>query len=130
MATEPAPEVKEIVSLVRNRRTDSMFVVAVGIIVWLVYLVVYKSDINQFAQGVVTTVLGMFLRELGSMYSFETGTTRGGQSKDSAIARIAEQSAPTTAAAVAATVAAKAAETNGMPPIPVVPAAQPPAGTT
>ena len=122
--SEAAPEVKQAVSLVRNRRTDAMFVAAFGIIVWLVYLVVYEPSINQFGQGVVSTVLGMFLRELGSMYSFETGTTRSGQAKDATIKSMADAAPAQAAAAVAATVAATAA-TTGAPPLPVVPVVQP-----
>ena len=117
--SDPAPEVKAEVALARNRRTDSMFVVACLFIAWLIWIVVYKPDINQFAQGIVTTVLGMFLRELGSMFSFENGTTRASEQKGQAITRMAEQSAPTMAAAVAATVAATAAATTGAPPLPI-----------
>lgn len=115
--TEPvqASEVRDAVSVVRNRRTDSMFVVACMFIAWLVWMVVYKPDMNQFAQSVVNIVLGMFLRELGSMFSFENGGTRSGQTKDATIKSLAEAAPIQSAAAVAATVAATAAATPGAP---------------
>lgn len=121
---EERPEVKDAVSLARNRRTDAMFVCAYIAVGALIYMVVYETQINDFAQGVITTVLMMFVSELKNMYSYETGTTRASEQKGAAITRIAEQSAPTSAASVAAVVAATAAA-SGAPAIPVVP---PPAG--
>ncbi len=103
---DPSPEVVEAVTVARNRRTDAMFVCAFGIIVWLVWLVAYKTDLSQFAQSVVNIVLGMFLRELGSMYSYENGGTRSGQAKDATIKSLAEAAPIATAAAVAASVSA------------------------
>lgn len=117
---EPAPEVKDAVSVVRNQRTDAMFVAAYGAVSALVWICVYETKIGEYAQGVVTLVLGMFLNELKNMYSYETGTTRASATKDAAITRIAEQSAPSTAAAVAATVAAEAAKVSPLPPIPLI----------
>lgn len=122
---DAVPNDKDAVSVTRNRRTDAMFVAAYIAVVGLVYVVIYEDKVGQFAQGIVTLVLGMFLNELKNMYSYETGTTRASATKDAAIARIAEQSAPSTAAAVAATVAAEAAKSAAPPPIPVVPAVQP-----
>jgi hypothetical protein len=119
------PEIKDAVSVTRNRRTDAMFVAAFGITVWLVYLVVYEPTIGQYAQGVVTMVLAMFLAELKSMYSYETGTTRSNATKDATLARIAEESAPTSAAAAAASVAAVTAAVAPAPPIPLVPVKEP-----
>ena len=101
-------EAKDATSVVRNRRTDAMFVCAYMAIAALVYIIVYEEKIGEFAQSTIALVLGMFLNELKNMYSYETGTTRASATKDAAITRIAEQSAPASAAAVAAATGAPA----------------------
>jgi hypothetical protein len=88
-----APDTKEALTIVRNRRTDAMFVAAYLAIGALCYVVVYENKIGEFAQGIVTLVLGMFLNELKGMYSYETGTTRGAQAKDATIGAIATNAA-------------------------------------
>lgn len=89
-------DVKDAISVVRNRRTDAMFVVACLFVGWLVYLVVYQTAVGEFAQGVVTLVLGVFLNELKNMYSFETGTTRGEVAKADTLKALAEKQASAT----------------------------------
>lgn len=129
---EEAPAVKDAVSVVRNRRTDAMFVAAYVAVGAMCYVVIYETKIGEFAQGIVTLVLGMFLNELKGMYSYEQGTTRASEQKGKTLERIAEATPTTTAAAVAATVAATAAATPGatvaLVPVaatPATPAAQP-----
>ena len=85
---------KDTASITRNRRTDAMFVAAYIAVVGLVYVVVYEPTISEYAQGVITLVLGSFIGYLTAMYQFETGTTRSSAKKDDTMARIAEQSAP------------------------------------
>lgn len=58
------------------------------IIFGLVY-VVWQTDIGEFAQGVVTLVLGRFLGYLDQMYAFEYSTTRSSKVKDATIASLA-----------------------------------------
>ncbi len=82
---EPEPDVKAAVSIVRNRRTDAMFVAAYFAVVGMVYVVVYESAISEYAQGVITLALGNFIGYLTAMYNFETGTTRASAAKDSTI---------------------------------------------
>lgn len=69
----------------RNYRADTMVALAVLVIVGLVYLIWRDPDINEFMKGIVTLVLGRFLGYLDNIYSFEFGTTRGSQAKDSTI---------------------------------------------
>src|ERR1039458_3898109 len=73
------------VSPVANRRRDAMFCAAYLAIVCLVYLTAYEPNISQYAQGIITMVLGMFLNELKNMYGYEIGTTRSAATKDEAI---------------------------------------------
>jgi len=70
---------------VSNRRRDAMFCAAYMAIAALCWIVIYEEKIGEFAQGIVTLVMGMFLNELKGMYSFETGTTRSSATKDATI---------------------------------------------
>jgi hypothetical protein len=72
----------------RNYRADVMFVLAVGVICALVYAIWKDPSINEFMKGIVTLVLGRFLGYLDNIYSFEFGTTRGSQNKDSTIDKL------------------------------------------
>lgn len=73
----------------RNMRADVMFVLAVAVICALVWMIWKDQSINEFMKGVVTLVLGRFLGYLDNIYSFEFGTTRGSQNKDSTINQLA-----------------------------------------
>lgn len=75
----------------RNYRADVMFVLAVTVICSLVYLIWKDPNINEFMKGVVTLVLGRFLGYLDNIYSFEFGTTRGSQNKDTTINTLASK---------------------------------------
>lgn len=75
----------------RNHRADVMFVLAVAVIVALVYAIWKDPSINEFMKGIVTLVLGRFLGYLDNIYSFEFGTTRGSQNKDSTIDKLANK---------------------------------------
>ena len=57
----------------------------------LVYLIWKDPNINEYMKGVVTLVLGRFLGYLDNIYSFEFGTTRGSQNKDSTINALASK---------------------------------------
>ena len=68
-----------------------MFLLAVAVIVALVYAIWKDPSINEFMKGIVTLVLGRFLGYLDNIYSFEFGTTRGSQNKDSTIDKLANK---------------------------------------
>ena len=74
-----------------NYRADTMFVLAVAVIVGLVYSIWAEPSINEFMKGVVTLVLGRFLGYLDNIYSFEFGTTRGSQNKDATINKLTDK---------------------------------------
>lgn len=69
----------------RNYRADLMFLLAVGIISLLVWIVWKDQNINEYVKGIFTLVLGRFLGYLDNIYNFEFGTTRGSRNKDSTI---------------------------------------------
>lgn len=72
----------------KNYRADAMFILAVIVIVGLVWMIWKDPNINEFMKGIVTLVLGRFLGYLDNIYSFEFGTTRGSQNKDSTIDKL------------------------------------------
>lgn len=90
------PKSADEVSVGRNRRSDAMFVAAYVAVSSLVYIVVYQKGISEYAQGVITLVLGAFIGFLTSMYNFETGTTRSSQSKDTMMKDMAETATSST----------------------------------
>lgn len=72
----------------RNRRADSMYFLAVAVIIGLVYAVWKDPEVNEYMKGIVTLLLGRFLGYLDNIYNFEFGTTRINRSKDLAIERL------------------------------------------
>jgi hypothetical protein len=72
-----------------NYRADSMYVLAVILIAALVY-VVLRSDLDEYAKGIVTLVLGRFLGYLDNIYNFEFGTTRVNRTKDATIENLSK----------------------------------------
>ena len=67
-----------------NYRADTMYVLAVVIIGLLVYAVL-SSELDEYAKGIITLVLGRFLGYLDNIYNFEFGTTRSSRQKDATI---------------------------------------------
>lgn len=74
----------------RNYRADSMYVLAVLVIGFLVWAVL-KSNLDEYAKGIITLVLGRFLGYLDNIYNFEFGTTRGSKNKDDTIKTLSEK---------------------------------------
>lgn len=70
-----------------NYRADSMSILAVILIAALVY-VVLKSELDEYAKGIITLVLGRFLGYLDNIYNFEFGTTRASKLKDATIDKL------------------------------------------
>lgn len=60
----------------RNYRADSLAVVCVLVIVLILAILVWVPQLDDFAKGTITTILGAFLLQLNNIYSFEFGTTR------------------------------------------------------
>lgn len=69
----------------RNWNAISMYILAVGVVGVLSYLVITNPNIHDFAKGIITLVLGRFLGYIDSIYQFEFGTTRTSRTKDDTI---------------------------------------------
>jgi hypothetical protein len=74
---------------VHNYRADSMYVLAVILISALVWTTL-KSEMDEYAKGIVTLVLGRFLGYLDNIYNFEFGTTRVSRTKDATIENLSK----------------------------------------
>lgn len=72
----------------RNYRADFMFLLAVGMVGLLVWIVWKDSSINEYVKGIFTLVLGRFLGYLDNIYNFEFGTTRSSRQKDTTIEKL------------------------------------------
>lgn len=90
-----------------GRRMDAMFTAAYIAVASLVYIVVFVPGVGEYAQGVITLVLGAFLNELKNMYNYETGNTRSSKESDAAIKDIAKSQIAANPAAVLNAIAPK-----------------------
>lgn len=68
-----------------NYRADFLVGVSVAIVFVIIAIVVWSQDINEFAKGSLTTILGVFLNQLTNVFSFEFGTTRKTEEKQTQI---------------------------------------------
>lgn len=75
-----------------NHRANIMFILAFAIVAWLFYIVWSDPEINEFAKGVVTLILGRFLGYLDAIYNFEFGSTRSSKEKDNTINQLSKES--------------------------------------
>lgn len=66
----------------RNYRSDFLVGISVVIIFTVLTIVTFKPDLDDFAKGVLTTILGVFIKELSNVFSFEFGSTRKSEDKD------------------------------------------------
>lgn len=71
-----ARDIKFLEAGTRNYRADALVVVTVAVIFTIIGVVVFSEDLNEFAKGALTTILGVFLNQLVSVFQFEFGTTR------------------------------------------------------
>ena len=75
----------------RNYRADFMFLLAVAVICWLVWIIWKNPDINEYVKGIFTLLIGRFTGYLDTIYGFEFGTTRSSRGKDEAIKNLTEK---------------------------------------
>lgn len=86
----------------KNRRVNTLAVAAFLIVLLCLGIAVWYSDINEYAKGIVTFLLGRFSGYVDSVYSFEFNTSRTNKEKDATIKALAETGAPNTEALTAA----------------------------
>jgi hypothetical protein len=69
----------------RNYRADALVAISVLVVLVIIGVVVWRSELNEFAKGSLTTILGVFLNMLTNAYQFEFGQTRKGEENQTKI---------------------------------------------
>lgn len=76
---------------ITNHRANWMTVLAI-VVVFILFLAVWQDpNINEYAKGIITLVMGRFLGYLDNIYNFEFGSTRSNKDKDHAIMNLTEK---------------------------------------
>ena len=82
-------------SLYKSMRINVLLAVAYMTVIMCLFVTVYHSEeISQYAQGIITLILGKFLAYTDQVYSFEFGTTRNSKTKDESIAALTSKEKP------------------------------------
>lgn len=66
----------------RNYRGDVLVAVTVLVVFTILIVVIMAPNLDEYAKGVLTTILGVFLNQLTNVFSFEFGTTRKEEAKN------------------------------------------------
>lgn len=72
----------------RNQRIAVLSVVAYVTVLICIGVTVWMTDISDYAQGVITLVLGKYLSYADQVYAFDFNTTRASGIKDSTISTL------------------------------------------
>lgn len=72
----------------RSTRLNFLAASAWVVVVGLLIITVFFSVKDEFAKGVITTILGRFLGYFDNIMNFEFGTTRGSKEKDDIITNL------------------------------------------
>ncbi len=75
---------------IRNIRASSLVAAAILLVVTCLAVVVWLTDLNEFAKGAVTLILGRALGWVEQVFSFEFGTTRASKEKDAVISNLSK----------------------------------------
>lgn len=70
---------------VRNYRASALVAAALMLVIVCLGVVIWQSELNEFAKGAVTLILGRALGWVEQVFSFEFGTTRASKTKDDTI---------------------------------------------
>jgi hypothetical protein len=101
----------------QSRRLNNLAAAAFLVVIACALVAVFVTNINEYAKGIITFLLGRFSGYVDNVYSFEFGTTRGSKAKDDVITNLASASPNAPSVIAAAEVAAAAA----VPPVVPVP---------
>lgn len=99
----------------RNNRLNLLAAAAFAVVIACAAVAVLMADMNEYAKGIITLLLGRFSGYVDAVYSFEFGTTRGSKAKDDVITNLAAAS-PTAPSVVAAAVIEAAKPPTDQPP--------------
>lgn len=78
----------------RAMRLNVLAAIALAILVGCALVAVFVIELNEYAKGIITLLLGRFSGYVDQVYNFEFGTTRSSKQKDDVIAGLAAPSPP------------------------------------
>jgi hypothetical protein len=99
------------VNTVTAVKMNTLFGLAFAMVIMCLFIVVLISELNEYAKGIITLILGRFLGYTDNVYTYEFGVTRSGIRKDATIADLAKTTIP--AGTVTTTVTTGENVTNG-----------------
>lgn len=70
---------------IRNWRASALVAAAIVLVIVCLAVVIWQTNMNEFAKGAVTLILGRALGWVEQVFSFEFGTTRQSKTKDDTI---------------------------------------------
>jgi hypothetical protein len=68
-----------------NHRANALAAGAGALVVFCLFIVVWQSEMDDFAKATITLILGRSLGWIEQIFSFEFGTTRANKTKDDTI---------------------------------------------
>lgn len=71
-----------------NWRAHVMFILAVSVIMWMVWIIWKTPELSEYTKGIFTLILGRFTGYLDNIYNFEFGSTRSSKTKDATIEQL------------------------------------------
>lgn len=75
---------------ITNVRANVLAAIALGLVIVCLFIVVLESDLNEYAKGTLSLILGRALGWVEQLFSFEYGTTRTSKTKDDTISRLSK----------------------------------------
>ncbi|TCS37501.1 hypothetical protein EDC30_104305 [Paucimonas lemoignei] len=72
----------------RNYRANVLAGMAILLVIVCLMVVVWMSDLDDYAKGTITLICGRALGWVEQIFSFEFGTTRSSKTKDDTISRL------------------------------------------
>lgn len=71
-----------------NHRANALVAMSVFMVVVCLAVVIWMSELDEYAKGTITLILGRALGWVEQIFSFEFGTTRSSKAKDDTITRL------------------------------------------
>lgn len=72
-----------------NVRANWLVALTIAVVMGLITVVVWKTELPEYAKGIITFALGRFCGYLDQVFNFEFGTTRSSQKQQDTIKNLA-----------------------------------------
>lgn len=75
----------------KNTRANWLAASAYATVIICLWVVLMQSDLNEYAKGIITLILGRALGWVEQIFSFEFGTTKSSKQKDDTIQSLSKE---------------------------------------